>query len=411
MHMKQFRASFLFLVVLCIPCSLFGQDTVSRAGSLVFPDLPQFTYGQGLGITSPDSLYQLNIRFRMQNRLSFDLDDGEVIDVESRVRRVRLRFDGFVFSPRIRYALQLSFAREDIGDFIGAVPNILRDGMVYYEWNPQWIIGFGQTKLPGNRERVVSSGDLQLADRSMVNNIFNLDRDFGIQVFHQRPLVGPFHYALKTALSTGEGRNWVSSSGGFLCYTVRGELLPLGMFTNKGDYFQGDLVRETSPKLSLAATYSYNHGALRTQGQRGEALFNSRDITTFIADGLFKYRGWALSAEYARKLVDDPITRHDADPSRIAFIHKGEGLALQGSYLFPGNYELVARMASIHADEEILAFVPETSRAYTFGANKYLRGHRLKIQADVSWQEDTWQGIRPRRSDFWQFRFQVELGI
>lgn len=388
-----------------------AQDTVSRAGSLVFQDLPQFTYGQGLGITSPDSLYQLNIRFRLQNRLSFDLDDGEIAEVESRVRRVRLRFDGFVFNPRIRYALQLSFAREDIGDFIGAEPNILRDGMVYYEVNPRWVIGFGQTKLPGNRERVVSSGDLQLADRSLVNNIFNLDRDFGIQVFHQAPFIGASKYVLRGAVSTGEGRNWVRSSGSFLCYTLRGEILPFGEFTNKGDYFQGDLQREAKPKLSLAATYSYNHGAIRSQGQRGQVLFGNRDIATLIADGLFKYRGMALSAEYARRMVDAPVTMPVNDPSQMVFIYKGDGLALQGSYLFPRNYELVARAVQVNADQEILGLVPSRSRAITLGANKYLRGHRLKIQVDTTWQEDIWSDSGAENNDYWQFRFQVELGI
>lgn len=388
-----------------------AQDSVSRAGSLVFQDLPQFTYGQGLGITSPDSLYQLNIRFRLQNRMSFDLDDGEISEVESRVRRVRLRFDGFVFNPRIRYALQLSFAREDIGDFLGEEPNILRDGMVYYEVSPRWVLGFGQTKLPGNRERVVSSGDLQLADRSMVNNIFNLDRDFGIQVFHQAPFIGSSKYVLRGAVSTGEGRNWISSSGSFLCYTLRGELLPLGDFTNKGDYFQGDLQRESSPKISLAATYSFNHGALRSQGQRGQALFATRDVATLIMDGVLKYRGVALSAEYARRMVDDPVTMPVNDPARMVFVFKGEGLSLQGSYVFPRNYELVARAVEVNADQEIRNLVPGRTRTFTLGVNKYLRGHRLKIQADATWQDDAWQEAGHLDTDFWQFRFQVELGI
>jgi hypothetical protein len=34
-------------------------------------------YGKGIGITSPDSLYQLNIRFRMQNRVTYlENEDG-----------------------------------------------------------------------------------------------------------------------------------------------------------------------------------------------------------------------------------------------------------------------------------------------------------------------------------------------
>ena len=34
---------------------------------LKLSSLPYYSYGKGLGLTSPDSLFQLNIRFRMQN--------------------------------------------------------------------------------------------------------------------------------------------------------------------------------------------------------------------------------------------------------------------------------------------------------------------------------------------------------
>ena len=39
------------------------------------------------------------------------------------------------------------------------------------KWNfyKNFELWFGQAKLPGNRERVVSSGNLQLVDRSILN--------------------------------------------------------------------------------------------------------------------------------------------------------------------------------------------------------------------------------------------------
>lgn len=44
-----------------------------------------------------DSLFLLNLRFRIQNRagvFSRDLDDFSISEVEARVRRLRLRLDG-----------------------------------------------------------------------------------------------------------------------------------------------------------------------------------------------------------------------------------------------------------------------------------------------------------------------------
>ncbi|MFN7490817.1 MAG: porin, partial [Chryseotalea sp.] len=72
---------------------------------------PYYAYGKGLGITSPDSLFMLNIRFRIQNRFAFttnDVDDLNIDEVEARVRRMRLRFDGFIYDPRLTYIIQLS---------------------------------------------------------------------------------------------------------------------------------------------------------------------------------------------------------------------------------------------------------------------------------------------------------------
>lgn len=76
---------------------------------------PYYSYGNGLGITSPDSLYQVNIRFRMQNRVSYIHDDGEEDKIDGQIRRLRLRFDGYIGNPKFGYSMQLSFAAGDVG--------------------------------------------------------------------------------------------------------------------------------------------------------------------------------------------------------------------------------------------------------------------------------------------------------
>jgi hypothetical protein len=122
---------------------------------------------------------------RIQNRIGAIFTENEngkweLTDSEFRARRVRLRLDGFVFDPKWTYALQLSFTRADQDWDVSNVPNILRDSMIFYRPNKHWTIGFGQCKLPGNRQRVISSGEQQFTDRSLVNSTFNIDRDFGL---------------------------------------------------------------------------------------------------------------------------------------------------------------------------------------------------------------------------------------
>lgn len=372
--------------------------------------IPYFTYGKGLGITSPDSLFQLNIRFRIQNRIALKTAAADEIDnieeVEARIRRLRLRFDGFIYSPKLTYVIQLAFSRGDWDYADTGYPNVIRDAMVIYSVNEHFAIGMGQTKLPGNRQRVNSSGDLQLPDRSIVNARFNIDRDFGLQFYYNNHFSN-FHYVLRGAISSGEGRNIDSSDKG-LAYTGRVELLPFGRFTNNGDYFEGDLVREKKPKVSIGFTASNNENSHRTGGQLGKPLFEARDIETGMIDFLLKYNGWAFATEFVKRTSYDPITT-DID-GNIRYVFVGHGQNFQGSYLFPNNFELTARYSEVIADEDIQTQTPDTHQ-YTMGFTKYFRGHRVKLQSDLTYEDNLWQITGTENTNNWQWRFQIEVGI
>lgn len=391
------------ILVLLVSTGLYAQTNMA----------PYFSYGKGLGITSPDSLFMLNIRFRIQNRFAFtteSLEDLSISEVEARVRRMRLRFDGFIYDPRLTYVIQLSFSRGDLDFDDTGFPNVVRDALVMYSFNKHFSLGLGQTKLPGNRQRVNSSGDLQLPDRSIVNSTFNVDRDFGLQLYYNNKL-GFMTYVLRGALTSGEGRNVTKSDKG-LAYTGRLELLPFGAFTNGGDYFEGDLSREPKPKISIGLTYSDNENATRTGGQLGVFLppGEQRDIETSMLDFLFKYNGWALASEYLNRTTIDPLILIDPVESDYAFIYKGHGFNVQGSYLFKNNWELVSRFSEVKPDVELADFTPYVKQ-YTLGTTKYIKGHRLKLQCDVTLEDRDWlTNFKPDTRN-WQVRFQIEAGI
>ena len=351
----------------------------------------------------------LNIRFRMQNRLALiskSESDLDIATVEARTRRLRLRFDGFIYTPKLTYIIQLAFTRADMDFDDTGFPNIIRDAMIIYSVNSHFSFGIGQTKLPGNRQRVTSSGDLQFADRSIVNSTFNVDRDFGVQVYYNNT-VQNWYYVLRGAISSGDGRNIVSSDRG-LAYTGRIELLPFGPFTNGGDYFEGDLARESTPKISAGFTYSSNQNAIRTGGQLGKSLYQPCDIYTSMADFLIKYNGWALATEYLHRSSPNPITVNELGD--IRYVYVGHGFNTQGSYLFKNNYEIAVRFSEVHPDSEIVVHETRT-RQYTVGASKYIRGHRLKLQTDLTYEQNTsLEGPVPDINN-WQLRFQIEAGI
>src|SRR5690606_41581022 len=69
------------------------------------------TVDEGINF-SKDSLFLMNLRFRMQSRAGFNTiagDDLGVDEFEMRVRRLRLWFDCFVLNPIFHYYILTAF--------------------------------------------------------------------------------------------------------------------------------------------------------------------------------------------------------------------------------------------------------------------------------------------------------------
>ncbi|GEC79132.1 hypothetical protein FAQ01_20020 [Flavobacterium aquatile] len=372
--------------------------------------LPYYSYGKGLGLTSPDSLFQLNIRFRMQNRVTYIENDGENGAYDGQIRRLRLRFDGYVGNPKFLYAIQLSFAPGDVGEIKeGENINIIRDAVVFYRPNKHWNIGFGQTKLPGNRQRVNSSGGLQLTDRTINNAKFTIDRDFGFQAHHLNEFKDKFSYNFKAALSTGEGRNSTEKADDGIAATGKIELFPLGAFTKDGTYFEGDVVREKKPKLMFSGAFQQNNHARRTQGQLGNDLFEQRTMKSVLLDGMFKYNGWSAMASFmSRTANDNAVTVNPDDITETSYVFIGNGFDYQLSYNTKKNYEFIGRYSIQKVGHDIDALTPNTKQ-YSLGVTKYIWEHAFKLQAELNY--DTLDYFDGSTKNNWYLRFQVEIGI
>lgn len=403
---------FLAAALICTAFPLWAQVDIKRTTSdndLKLSALPYYNYGKGLGLTSPDSIFQFNIRFRVQNRATYLQNEEEEAAIDGQIRRLRLRFDGYVGDPRFLYAIQLSFAPGDVGEVKeGENINIIRDAIVFYRPSRRWNIGFGQTKLPGNRQRVNSSGGLQLTDRTINNARFTIDRDFGLQVHNLNEFTDRFSYNLKGAITVGEGRNSTDEPDNGLAYTGKAELFPFGAFTKDGTYFEGDIVRENTPKLMVSGAWHYNNKARRTQGQLGNDLFDKRDMRSLLFDAMLKYNGWAAMASYMQRSAKRPVTVNPLDDTDVEYVFTGHGQDYQLSYIWPSNYELVGRFSSQKVHRDIFMYAPNT-REYSLGINKYIWEHSFKMQFEVTLDEQTHSDGIVKHN--WYARFQVEIGI
>ena len=120
----------------------------------------------------------------------------------------------------------------------------------------------------------------------------------------------------------------------------------------------------------------------------------------------------SLCSEYMNRNASDPITTgldsKGKTAERIIFV--GHGVMTQLSYLFKNNIEIAGRYALIHPFDNI-APRENLKEEIGLGATKYLRKHRVKIQANVYYNkaEDMTGSIDPLTN--WSGIFQLELGI
>lgn len=403
----------IFFLLALVSFAASAQVTIRQSktdNDIKLSALPYYSYGKGLGLTSPDSLFQFNIRFRMQNRVTYIDNEGQRPAYDGQIRRLRLRFDGYVGNPKFLYAIQLSFAPGDVGEVKdGENINIIRDAVVFYRPNKHWNIGFGQTKLPGNRQRVNSSGGLQLTDRTINNAKFTIDRDFGFQAHHLNEYADKFSYNFKAAVSTGEGRNVTGKSDDGVAVTGKAELFPLGAFTKDGTYFEGDIVREKKPKLMFSGAFQQNNHARRTGGQLGDDLFVPKTMKSVLLDAMFKYDGWAAMVAFmSRSTSEDPIAVNPEDPAQSNYVFTGNGFDYQLSYNFRTNYEIIGRYSIQKAHEDIRMLAPNT-KEYSIGVTKYIWEHTFKLQSELTF--DTLDYYDGSSKTNWYVRFQVEIGI
>lgn len=363
----------VFLFLIAAPLVSYAQDVEVN------------TLGKGIVFEPEDESYSVKLGMRFQSLYIGELDlDNDVYFDQALVRRARLKLDGHIYSKKFTYKVQLGFSNRDTrNSSSGGLPqnsntaNTVLDAIVKYNPVSDFEIWFGQTTLPGNRERLISSQKVQFVDRSLLNSSFNLDRDIGLQL-RNKSSMGKATIKQMAAVSIGEGRDITSKNPGGYSYTGRIELLPFGDFAGKGDYTGPDLEREEDLKLSVGVSYDFDDGAVRSRGHTGSFIFTNggdlikNDLHTFLADVFIKYQGLSFHSEFANREAQKDT----------GF---GTGSAYMGSlgYVFGKDFGISGRYASLSTDDNFSS-LPEHSET-TFAFSKYISGHNLKLQASAGY--------------------------
>ncbi|ARV15436.1 porin [Polaribacter sp. SA4-12] len=377
-------------------------------------------FGKGLfNLVGQDSTWTMKVGLRFQTLATsqWDVSNGLTNPESSMlIRRSRLKFDGFAFSPKLKYKVELGLSNRDQSGasyYTHEAPRYILDAVLKWNFSGNFVLWFGQTKLPGNRERVISSANLQQVDRSLLNSRFTIDRDIGMQLRHKFNLSDNFVVKEIFSIAQGEGRNITRGNLGGHQYTTRVELFPFGEFAGKGDYKGSDLKFEQKPKLSLGIAYDFNNNASKTRSNQGSYMyingtsegssadFYQTNISTLYLDAMYKHKGFSFMAEYANRDADDPYAKNSDGTLTGDEVQVGNGLNLQSGYMLSKTVEVSGRYTNISLDKTITGKGAENQ--YTLGLSKYIAGHSLKVQTDLSYTDIGF------KTDQLLFRLQVDI--
>jgi len=125
--MKNFN---LLLIALGFSAVMFGQEVVNNS------------FGNGFyNVIAADSSYSMKFAARMQSLYIADWDVNDTEGIHNGgsqflIRRARLKFGGFVFSPKVKYKLELGLSNKDLGKVDSRnneAPKMILDAVI--KWN------------------------------------------------------------------------------------------------------------------------------------------------------------------------------------------------------------------------------------------------------------------------------------
>jgi phosphate-selective porin len=357
------------------------------------------SYGSsGFRLETRDGNFQTNLQWRAQFRYSnpFGGDPRQLDDFADEQsssfepRRLRMKIGGHGFQPWIKYYFEVDLqpARDVDADAISSAARVIdwRIDLAKWDWGG---IRLGQWKIDLNRERVDSSGRQQFVERSIVNRVFTMDRQVGLQ-FRGRLFKGtPADLRYYAGVFNGEGRSVRNTSNDHL-YMGRLQWNFLGRDLS---WRQTDVEFTEKPTGSFAIAGFTNTGPCTRWSSSGcgnldgfespiTAASDQFEIEQAVQEFAFKYRGLSIQQEYHRKFITDRVAGTKSDLT---------GAYLQAGYFFhnlldfiPAPLEFAARYAYVEEPNETERAVYNERNEYTLGANWFFSGHNNKLTLDFS---------------------------
>jgi phosphate-selective porin OprO/OprP len=342
-----------------------------------------------------------NYRLRLQNRLQFryaypfDPDPRSLEDLNQdlssfMVRRARFKLEGHAFRPWLMWNFQYDWSQPVLRDFSFDIAK--------FDWLRFRI---GRRKVLWNDERVTSSGRQQFVNRSILNDLFTVDRQQGIQVFGRLFPETWADLSYYAGVFTGLGVGSRENDDQHMMYSGR---LQWNVFGRELDFSQSDVEFHQQPAANIAGGVAHNISrctAFETDARSCRALPTPRsDGSAFVEPGVaeagryevdqaffefrIKWRGWyAKHEQHFKRVIDRQVP--EGAPGRQTDL---QGTLYQLGYfphyalpIVPRPLELAARYAWVNP----AAHVSHDHQTELSGvANWFFSGHANKVSVELS---------------------------
>lgn len=313
--------------------------------------------GNHFFIASADGAFELVLSGQIDFRYIYNNQDTNTGDEDEggfQTRRLKLKFDGHVSSPKIGYHVQLA---RDSASSSGDI--ILEEYHVSHQLNDNLEIAGGLIKLPFLREELVSSTRQLAVERSLTNEFFTLNRAEGVRLTY-----GDDNWVVNFMVSDGANSELseFDDDEAEIALTIRGDIALEGDL-NQGKDFTGWSGEGQS--IILGGAYHLEYGDSRNGG--------TSDFDAYTVDLSYENSGFNAYGAYVGASIDPDSGAADRDMN--GFVVQG------GLHVVPDKVELFVVYAFIDGDVS----GEDDFDAWTAGVNYYINGHQTKFTADVIW--------------------------
>jgi len=290
-------------------------------------------YNKGAYIKTPDGRFSLRTNVGLQGQFNYQWLEGQEDKTTFQVKRARLWFTGNAFESWLKYYTQITL-EQSVN---------LRDAYMEADYYKAAVPRVGQYKVPFDREFLTSAFNLQLIDRSIANNQFNLGRDIGVQVAGF-PLGDLFEY--RVGMFNGSGANQDNVNTEYM-YVGRAVLTPFGPYA----YSQAALDDPKKPLLAIGVAGAYMPGLDPGERRILAGVLGSTsvvpvksDVSELVGDMAFKLHGFSFEGGYYYRIIDPKA------PTRFGSTNAWGYYAQAGYFLIPKKFEVAARYSYMNPD-------------------------------------------------------------